>query len=252
MDFVDDDRVGLEDVAFLEPASRDSRGHDDHVPRWCFGRRFALPIDDADFQRCGLEDFLSDWPNRERLTGACSGDDPKAFARASKLTHARAVAALEKCFDVKTDGELDGLACRARRRDDDDAAGWRLGINEGIVIRKIWLENVAKHEAVESKEEARRKRAKERPRDLELAEVIAANPRSLVFLTPQTPIYSGGFFGRICGTGETPVNPFAAGGSFDLSLPRPFAESPNSSPNTTRPFDGRFFRAVGQSVAAGC
>jgi len=95
------------------------------------------------------------------------------------------------------------------------------------------------------------KRAEKRPRDRERGGSYRRWPQIPRFSRPSTARYSGGFFGRIGGTGETPVNPFAAGGSFDLSLPR-FDESANSSPNTTRPFDGRFFKAVGQSVAAGC
>ena len=52
---------------------------------------------------------------------------PKPRPDARELAHARAVAPLEKRLDVEAERELDRLARRARRRDDDDAPGRRLG-----------------------------------------------------------------------------------------------------------------------------
>src|SRR5262249_22017218 len=141
VDLVDDECVGREDVALLEPASRDAGRYDDDVPRRGLGRRFALAVDNADLERRGLEDLFGDRPNRERLARAGTGNDAEPLLRPSELADASAVALFEKCLDVQSDGELDGLTRRARRRDDDHAPGRRLGFDERLVIGKVRLAN---------------------------------------------------------------------------------------------------------------
>ena len=62
-----------------------------------------------------------------------------------ELAHARSVLSLEERLDVEFDRELDRLAGRARRRDDDHAPGWRLRPDECVVVGQVWLSNVANH-----------------------------------------------------------------------------------------------------------
>ena len=67
-----------------------------------------------------------DWPHRERLTRARAGDDTEAAPTPRELAHALAMVLLEIGLDVQTEGELDRLTCRARRRNDDHAASRRI------------------------------------------------------------------------------------------------------------------------------
>ena len=125
VDLVHDQRVARQDVAVLEPAARNARGDDDDVPGRRLGRGFPLAIDHADAQVGRPKQLFGDRSDRERLARPRSGDDAEAAPRARELTHARAEVLLEICLDVESDGELDGLARRAGRCDDDHATrGW--------------------------------------------------------------------------------------------------------------------------------
>ena len=67
---------------------------------------------------------------------------PKPLPDARQLAHARAVVPLEKRLDVELHRELDRLARGARRRDDDDAAGRRLGRDERVVVGEVRVADV--------------------------------------------------------------------------------------------------------------
>jgi len=54
---------------------------------------------------------------------------------------------LQVCLDVEADGELDRLACGAGRCDDDDATRLRLGLDEGLAIRRQVLIPYFAHDA---------------------------------------------------------------------------------------------------------
>src|SRR4051812_42526342 len=75
-------------------------------------------------------------------------------------------------------------------------------------------------------------------------------PRNLARRRPLP--YAGGLVGKTIGVaGFTPVNPLAFGGGEDLVVRfRVVSSDAKSSPKMTVPFCGRFFTAVGQSVAA--
>ena len=138
------------------------------------------------FSSVGAEDLLGDRADGERLSRARSGDDAEALAAdARELAHARAVVLLEKRLDVEPDRELDRLARRARRRDDDDASGRRLGADERVVIGEVRVADVADH--------AETAKAVRTERDQLPADVA----------------------GRIAG-GFTPVKPFDARRQLDL------------------------------------
>ena len=79
---------------------------------------------------------LGDRTDGERFSGAGARDDAESLPRSRQLTHARAVLLFEERLDVQTQCELDGLAGSARRRDDDDASGARLGGDECVTIRR--------------------------------------------------------------------------------------------------------------------
>ncbi len=98
------------------------------------GRGFTLAIDDADLQAGGSKDLLGNRADRERLPRAGTRDDAESLAGPRQLANARAVMLLEERLDVEAERQLDRLARRARRRDDDDAPGRRLGANERVVI----------------------------------------------------------------------------------------------------------------------
>src|ERR671912_1148832 len=130
MDLVDDEGVLRKDVAILEPASCDPRRHDHDGPGRRVGCRFALAVDDADSQLGGAEDRFGDRTNGERLPGAGARDDAEALPAARELADLVAMLTLEDGLDVKSERQLDRFARRARGRDDDDAAGRRLGGDE--------------------------------------------------------------------------------------------------------------------------
>src|SRR5436305_5179264 len=133
MDLVHDEGVGRQNVSVLEPASGDPRGHDDDVPRGRFRGRFALSVHDTNTE-LPFQDLFGDRSNGERLPGAGAGDDAEALAGARQLANAWSVPALEERLDVKPEGKLDCLACRARWRDDDDASGARLLPHECVAV----------------------------------------------------------------------------------------------------------------------
>src|ERR1043166_9298312 len=134
MNLIDDERVGLEDVAFLEPAARDAGGDDDDVPRGRLWRSLPLAIHHADPQVRVTDNFLRDRPDRERLAGAGAGDDAETAARTRELAHPVTVMRLEVGLDVKLDGQLDRFAGCARRGDHDDPTAWRFRGDECLVL----------------------------------------------------------------------------------------------------------------------
>src|SRR5690242_3579952 len=133
MDLVDDEGIGREDVAILEPAPRDARRDDDDVPRRRFRRRLALAIDDADLE-LRLQDLFGNRPDRQRFPSARSGDDAEASAAARELADASTMFPLEERLDVETERELDRFAGGARWRDDDHSPRGRLELHECIAI----------------------------------------------------------------------------------------------------------------------
>ena len=147
VDLVDDERVALQDVAVLEPAPRDAGGDDDDVPARRIGRGFALAVDHADAKVRGAEQLFRDGSDRERLAGSGAGHDAEAAAGAREFAHAGTEVLFEVRLDVESDGELDGLAGRARGRDDDDASRRRLSPDEGLVVgRKVLVSYFAHDE----------------------------------------------------------------------------------------------------------
>ncbi len=134
MDFVDQQRVAAEDVPILEPSPRDPGRDDDDVPRRRLGGGFTFPVDDTDPQVSCLEDLFGDRSDGERLAGTGAGDDPESLAAARQLPDLGAMFALEQGIDVEAQCELDGLAGRARWRDDDDAAGRRLRRDKRLAV----------------------------------------------------------------------------------------------------------------------
>src|SRR6185437_1575228 len=149
VDLVDDDRVRGEDVVLLEPTARDSRRDDDEIPGRRLRRCLAFAIDHADAQIGRAENLLGDRANGERLSGAGARDDAEPATRsvaARQLAHARAVALLEEGVDVQFDRELDRLAGRARRRDDDHPSSRRLRLDERLMVGEVRIADLA-HQA---------------------------------------------------------------------------------------------------------
>src|SRR5437870_1688501 len=101
MNFVDDERIGLEDVALLEPATRDSGRDDDDVPRRRFWRRLALAIDDADSEVGVSNELFGDRSDGECFSGPGTGDDPESCSRSCQLANTPAVVLLEIGLDVE-------------------------------------------------------------------------------------------------------------------------------------------------------
>src|SRR4051812_7724104 len=114
MDLVDDERVGHEDVAILEPAPRDARRDDDDVPRRRFRGRLALAIHDTDLE-LRAQDLFSDRSDRQRLPRPRSGDDAETAPTSCELADAIAVLTFEEGLDVQTERELDCFAGGASR-----------------------------------------------------------------------------------------------------------------------------------------
>src|SRR3954466_1581281 len=128
MDLVDDERVGHEDVAILEPAPRDARRDDDDVPRRRFRSRLALAIHDADLE-LRAEDLFSDRPDRQCLPRPGSRDDTEASPAPCELADAIAVLTFEEGLDVQTERELDGFAGGASWPKGGEAARGRTALN---------------------------------------------------------------------------------------------------------------------------
>src|SRR5258708_26262262 len=120
MDLVDDERVALQNVAFLEPPPGDSGGDDDDVPRRGLRRCLTLAVDTPALQVRGSQNLLGDRPDRKRFSRARAADDPTTLARSSELANSLTVVLLEIRLDVEVDRELNGLALGPGRRDDDD------------------------------------------------------------------------------------------------------------------------------------
>src|SRR6185437_5851173 len=95
MDFVHHERVVRQDVAILEPATRDSRGDNDDVPRGCVRRGLALTIDDADLELRSAQDDFCNGTDGERLPRASAGDDAEPLERRGELADLGAMHALE-------------------------------------------------------------------------------------------------------------------------------------------------------------
>ena len=70
----------------------------------------------------------------QRLPCARSGDDPEPLAAPGELADVRPMLFLEHGVEMKTEGELDRLAGGARRRDDENLSGRRLGGEKGVVV----------------------------------------------------------------------------------------------------------------------
>ena len=134
VNFIHDERVARQDVAVLEPATRDAGGDDDDVPARRVGRRLALAIDHAHAQYGRAQQFFGDRSNRERFSRSGTGDDAKSSARARQLAYSRSEVFLEVRLDVESDGELDRLAGRTRGGDDDDASRRRFSPHECFVV----------------------------------------------------------------------------------------------------------------------
>ena len=63
---------------------------------------------------------------------------PNPSPLAASSTQVDAASAFEERVEMQSDSELDGLACRARGRDDNDTPGWRFGRDKGVVVgRKV-------------------------------------------------------------------------------------------------------------------
>ena len=122
MDLVHDQGVPVGDEPVLEPAPRDAGGDDDDVPGGRLGRRLALAVHHPDFERCA-KDGLGDRPDGEGLAGPRRGHDPEPLARRRETPDVAAVLAIEQRFDVQGHRELDRLARRPGRGDDDHPPG---------------------------------------------------------------------------------------------------------------------------------
>ena len=107
------------------------------------GRRLALAVDHADAQVRRAEDLLGDRADGERLARARAGDDAEALRRARASSRTRAPCCCSRNVSMcRPTRELDRLARGARRRDDDDAPGRRLGRDERVVVGREVLVSV--------------------------------------------------------------------------------------------------------------
>ena len=136
MDLVNHHRVVVIDVAVLEPAPRDAGGDDDHVPLRGVGCRLALAIDDPDDQLL-TENRLGDRSDRKRLACARAGNDAEPASARGEFTHACTVVNLEVRLEIQRERELDGLARRTGRCNDDDAPTLRARRPERF---RVWRE----------------------------------------------------------------------------------------------------------------
>src|SRR5439155_21626068 len=119
------------------------------------------------------------------------------------ITDALTVVLLEVCVDVQVDGELDGLAGRARRRDHDHTSGRWLRLNKGLVIGDVVVVDATEHGSGRCKARAATGRpCVHRRRSAPLGESIAHSSDC-----------SGGRLGNTTTGGFTSENPFT-GGSF--------------------------------------
>ena len=134
MDFIDDQRVRGLNVAILKPAARDAGRDDDDVPRRRLRRRFTFAVHDAGLQFRGPENRFRDRANRQRLAGARTGHDAEPFTTRRQPAQILAARAFEERVEVQANREFDRFAGRARRRDDDDAPGGRLGRDKGVAV----------------------------------------------------------------------------------------------------------------------
>src|SRR6266542_1423918 len=136
MDLVNEKGVGRQDVAVMEPPSRDPGGDDDDAPRRSFRRRLTLTIHHADAKRVGVQYSLGDGANRQCLPGAGAGDYPESQTAGGEIPDMSAVLLLEHSFYVKAERQLDCLACSARGRNDDYPPGRRLSGEKRLMIRR--------------------------------------------------------------------------------------------------------------------
>jgi hypothetical protein len=145
VNLVYDQSVSRENVAILEPSPRNSGGDDDDIPRRCLGCRFPLAIDDAYTEILRSQNFFRDWTNGESLSGARPGNDSKSLPCPRQVSNLLAMLLLENRFDVKVEGQLDGLARGASWGNDDDAASRRLRGDECRAIRRKVLISYLSH-----------------------------------------------------------------------------------------------------------
>ena len=133
VDLVDDDRIAVGDKTVLKPAPGNPGRHDDHVPIGGVGRGLPLAVDHADVERL-LQNRFRDRTDRQGLPGPRARHDPEATSRSRQLPDLLAVLPLEQRIQVQAHRELDRLAGRTRRRNDDDAPRGmgRVAIGVGI------------------------------------------------------------------------------------------------------------------------
>src|SRR6476469_9360199 len=109
MDLVHYQCVGRHYVSVLEPAARDPRRYDDHVPARRLRRGFTLAIDHADLESVGAENGLGYGTNRESLPRACAGDNSEPFARRREIADLGAVLFLQDGLNPQAERQLDCL-----------------------------------------------------------------------------------------------------------------------------------------------
>ena len=134
MDLVHDQRVRGLNVAVLKPPARNAGGNHHHIPRRRFRRGFTFAIDDAGLQRGRAKNRFGNRTDGECFAGARSGHDAEPLPTRGEAPQLLAARAFEKRIEVQADGQFDRLARRARRRDDDDAPGGRLGRDKGVAV----------------------------------------------------------------------------------------------------------------------
>src|SRR2546423_2424363 len=146
VDLIDHQCVGRQNVTVLKPSAGNSGRYDDDVPGWRLGCRFPLSIDDADPESSCAKNGFGNRPNRKRFTGAGASDDAEAVYGGRQLPDPLAVLLLQNRRYVQAERKLDRLTGSARRSDDDQSPGRRLGSDKGLMIRrKVSVGYVALH-----------------------------------------------------------------------------------------------------------
>jgi hypothetical protein len=119
VDLVHHQRVLSGDEVVLEPPACNAGRDDHHIPERSFRRRLALAVHDTNAEGL-LQDRLGDRTDAQCLADAGARHDAEALALTGPAPEFLPVLALQHRVEMQPEGQLDRLAGRTRRGNDDD------------------------------------------------------------------------------------------------------------------------------------